>query len=117
MAVHYVEPLDHTFRALGDSTRRGMLGLLAERGECTAGELGKPFDISQPSASKHIRVLETAGLVSRRMTGRVHRFRLETGPMNEAEAWIVRHREFWKASLDALEGYLKGLSDKEEGNA
>jgi DNA-binding transcriptional ArsR family regulator len=117
MAVHYVEPLDHTFHALGDPTRRGMLGLLAERGECTAGELGKPFEISQPSASKHIQVLEKAGLVSRRMTGRVHRFRLETGPMSEAEAWIVRHREFWKASLDALEGYLKGLHDKKGGNA
>lgn len=117
MTVHYVEPLDHTFHALGDATRRGMLSLLAKRGECTAGELGEPFDISQPTASKHIQVLEKAGLVSRKTTGRVHRFRLELGAMNEAEAWIARHREFWKASLDALEDYLKGLSEKKEGSA
>ena len=113
MAVQYSEPLDRTFHALGDSTRRRMLGLLAKRGECTAGDLGKPFDIAQPTASKHIRVLEEAGLVSRKVDGRIHLFRLEIGPMNEAETWLVSHREFWKASLDSLEEYLKGISDGE----
>ena len=112
MTVQYTEPLDRTFHALGDATRRRMLALLAKNGEFTASELGEPFDIAQPTASKHIRVLEEAGLVSRTVTGRLHQFRLETDPMNEAEAWLVRHREFWKASLDSLGKCLKQLSRK-----
>ncbi len=112
MTVHYSEPLDRTFHALGDSTRRRMLGMLARRGECTAGELGEPFDIAQPTASKHLRVLEQAGLVSRRVNGRIHQLRLEAGPIKEAEAWLVRHRDFWKASLDSLEEYLEGIPGK-----
>ena len=112
MAVQYTEPLDRTFHALGDPTRRRMLALLAQRGTCTAGELGAPFDIAQPTASKHIQILEKAGLVSRSIHGRAHLFRLEISPMNEAEAWLVRHREFWKSSFDSLEGYLNELSAK-----
>ena len=115
MTVQYTEPLDRTFHALGDSTRRGMLALLARSGGCTAGELGEPFDIAQPTASKHIRVLEEAGLVSRTVNGRSHSFHLETEPMDEAEDWLVRHREFWQASLEALEKYLKNVSGKKNG--
>lgn len=86
-----------------------MLALLA-RGEATAGELGAPFRISQPAASKHIRVLERAGLVSRRVDGRLHRLRLVPRPLREAEAWIERHRRFWEASLDSLGRTLADLT-------
>ena len=102
MAIRYQVQLDRTFHALGDGTRREMLGLLSQRGECTASELGKPFNIAQPSVSKHIRVLEAANLVSRHVDGRIHRFRLVAEPLREAQTWIARHREFWANSLDAL---------------
>ena len=93
--------LDDVFQALADPIRREMLSLLA-RGETTAGALGAPFEISQPAASKHIRMLERAGLVSRNVDGRVHRLRLVSQPLREAEAWISRHRQFWEGSLDSL---------------
>lgn len=102
MAIHYAHHLDLTFHALGDGTRRAMLVMLAQRGECTAGELGQPFRISQPTASKHLRVLERAGLLSRRVEGRSHRFRLLVEPLAEAEEWISRHRQFWERTLDRL---------------
>lgn len=79
-----------------------MLSLLAKRGEVTASELGTPFQIAQPTVSKHIRVLEQAGLVSRRVDGRVHHFQLQIKPLNEAQHWISKHKEFWEGSLDAL---------------
>ena len=110
MVVQYTEPLDRTFHALGDASRRAMLGILANEGECTASELGEPFDFAQPTSSRHIKVLEQAGLVSRRVEGRVHRFRLETKVIKEAESWLVRHREFWEASFDSLTQYVKDLS-------
>ena len=99
--------LDRTFHSLGDGTRRGMLAMLSRRGELTASELGAPFDISQPTASKHLRVLEQAGLLSRRIEGRTHRFRLVHRSLREAESWISRHREFWEGTLDRL-GVLLG---------
>lgn len=110
MAIRYQVQLDRTFHALGDSTRREMLALLAHQGECTASELGEPFSIAQPSVSKHIRVLETANLVSRRVDGRVHRFRLINEPLQEAQIWITRHRDFWQNSLDALGEILEDNS-------
>lgn len=110
MAIQYQVQLDRTFHALGDGTRREMLALLSKKGECTAGELGEPFNIAQPSVSKHIRVLETAKLVSRHVDGRVHRFRLLAEPLQEAQGWISRHREFWSNSLDALGDTLENLT-------
>lgn len=98
--------LDRTFRALSDGTRRGMLSMLSRRGELTASELGAPFDISQPTASKHLRVLEEAGLLSRRVDGRIHRFRLVDRRLRDAEAWISRHREFWQGTLERLGDFL-----------
>jgi DNA-binding transcriptional ArsR family regulator len=100
--------LDATFRALSDSTRRGMLALVARKGECTASELGEPFRVAQPTASKHIRVLESAGLVERRIEGREHRFRLVKRPLDDAQAWIARHQEFWEGSLARLDALLTG---------
>lgn len=76
---------------MADPIRRDMLTRLS-RGEATAGQLGAPFAISQPAASKHIRMLERAGLVSRHVDGRVHRLRLVRKPLHDAEAWIARHR-------------------------
>ena len=111
MAIRYQDPLDRTFHALGDGTRRKMLSLLAEGGECTASELGKPFKAAQPTISKHIRVLEQAGLLSRRIEGRVHRFQLVTKPLSDATSWIARHRDLWQHSLDALGEVIDGLSD------
>lgn len=110
MAVQYTEPLDRTFHALGDASRRAMLTMLARQSECTASELGEPFDFAQPTASRHIKVLEDAGLVSRRVEGRVHKFRLETRTMREAESWLSRHQDLWETSLDSLSQYAKNLS-------
>ena len=109
MAIQYAEPLDRTFHALGDGTRRAMLGMLARRGPCTAGELGAPFAIAQPTASRHLRVLEDAGLVRRTVNGRVHRFRIRAGPLRQAERWLERHRALWSESLDRLETLLEEL--------
>lgn len=77
------------------------------RGETTAGELGEPFRISQPAASKHIRILEHAGLVSRAVDGRVHRLKLVEKPLRDAETWIARHRRFWEGTLDSLDRFLE----------
>jgi DNA-binding transcriptional ArsR family regulator len=88
-----------------------MLALLTRRGECTAGELGAPFEIAQPTASKHLTVLERAGLVRRRVEGREHRFRLDPVPLDEARDWIARHRHFWEATLDRLGAALDDIPD------
>jgi DNA-binding transcriptional ArsR family regulator len=109
MAIYYRGSLDRTFHALGDPTRRQMLALLARRGELTATELGAPFRISQPTASKHLGVLERAGLLSRRVDGRVHRFRIRSQPLRQAESWIERHREFWEKTLERLGHWLGEL--------
>lgn len=87
-----------------------MLSLLARQGAATAGDLGKPFQISQPSVSKHLRVLEQAGLVARHIEGRTHRFQLQIKPLNEAQSWISEHREFWEGSLDALGDLIDEMS-------
>lgn len=83
--------------------------MLAKRGDCTAGELGAPFNISQPTASKHLHVLERAGLLSRRVEGRTHHFRLVMQTLGEAEAWISRHQQFWGATLKRLGEFLDEL--------
>ena len=111
MAIQYAAPLDRTFHALGDGTRRGMLAMLARHGECGAGELGAPFSIAQPTASRHLAVLERAGLVERHVRGREHRFRLRTGPLRDAEDWITRHEALWSGTLDRLGEALAALGD------
>ena len=77
-------------------------------------DLAKPYAISLPAVSKHLRVLENAGLVRRRRDGRVHRLRLEAKPMQQAQAWIEEYRKFWEASFDRLDEYLKQLQTKEK---
>lgn len=115
MAIHGARGLDLTFHALADSTRREMLAMVARRGECTAGQLGEPFDIAQPTASKHLRVLEDAGLVKRRIDGRVHWFRIEPAPLDEVDHWLARHRRFWQRTLIRLGDTLGDLQRDRHG--
>ena len=105
--------LDGTFSALADPTRRAMLARLA-RGEASVGELAAPHAMSLPAVSKHLKVLETAGLVARRKDGRVHRCRIDAGPMRDAASWIDQYRRFWEGQFDALDDYLNQLNDEED---
>lgn len=98
--------LDLAFGALSHPIRRGILARLST-GEATVAELAKPFKVSAPAISKHMRVLEDAGLLSRKKLGREHRCKLEAARMEEAEKWIEAQRAFWNDRLDALERYLK----------
>jgi DNA-binding transcriptional ArsR family regulator len=92
-----------------------MLAAISRRGACSAGELGALFDSSQPTISKHLRVLEEAQLVSRRVEGRRHLFELAPSRMRQARAWLERHLAFWEGSLDQLEGLLEELKQTREG--
>jgi DNA-binding transcriptional ArsR family regulator len=104
--------LDRTFGALADPTRRRILAQLAEGEECVT-DLARPHAMSLAAVSKHLIVLEKAGLVKRRRDGRVHALRLEPKPMQEAQAWINRYRQFWEGNLDQFEKYLDKLQTKE----
>jgi len=104
--------LDRTFGALADPTRRRILEHLAVGDRCVT-DLARPYRISLPAVSKHLRVLEHAGLVRRRRDGRIHRLKLDARPMQEAQAWIEEYRKFWEASFDRLDEYLKQLQTKE----
>lgn len=98
--------LDRTFGALADPTRRAILARLA-RGDATVGDLARPFRVSRPAISKHLRVLEHAGLVRRAREGRVSRCELDAAAMREAAEWIERYRVFWSSRLDALKRYVE----------
>lgn len=98
--------LDSVFHALGDATRRRMLHALAD-GECTVGELAKPFAISLAAASKHIKALEKAGLIRREVRGRTHHCRLDPGPLASAQAWLSTYERFWTDRLDDLDRLLR----------
>ena len=105
--------LDRTFGALADPTRRRILEHLAGGDRCVT-DLARPYRISLPAVSKHLRVLENAGLVRRKRDGRVHRLKLEAKPMQQAQVWIEEYRKFWEASFDRLDEYLKQLQTKEK---
>lgn len=100
------EPLDGVFHALADPTRRAMLQELAA-GPRTVGELAAPFAISLAGASKHIQVLERAGLIQREIQGRVHTCRLEAQPLHAGAEWLRHYERFWNRKLDVLEALLK----------
>jgi DNA-binding transcriptional ArsR family regulator len=93
--------LDHTFAALADPIRRAILDRLVH-GWATVGELARPFAVSRPAVSKHLRVLERGGLVRRERDGRVSRCGLEAGPMKDAADWVERYRRFWDNQLDQM---------------
>ena len=105
--------LDKTFAALSDPTRRAILARLAQ-GDTSVTELAEPFSVSLPAISKHLRVLERAGLLIQEKDGRVRRCRLVAGPLKEAAEWIVRYHEFWEAQFDALAEYLNKTLPAEE---
>lgn len=111
--VEYSLGLDAVFHALADPTRRAMLGQLAER-EHTVGELAMPFRMSFAGASKHLRVLENAGLVTRTVHGRTHRCCLRAARLAEANAWLARYQRFWNGNLDTLEALLRAEDDANE---
>ena len=98
--------LDNTLIALADSTRRAILERLSQ-GPAKVTEVAAPFPISLNSVSKHIRILERAGLVRRTVSGREHLLALETQPLDEITAWMEHHREFWSNRLDALDALLR----------
>ncbi len=99
------DELDELFRALADSTRRSMLRRLATK-PMTVGELSEPFDMSKPSISKHLKVLERAKLLRRSIDGRVHHCYLVPGPLGVAAQWLQHYEKFWNEKLDALELHL-----------
>lgn len=104
--------LDQVFAALADPTRRAILGRLAQ-GEASVNELVAPFALSQPTISKHVKVLEGAGLVTRGKDAQRRPVRLNPEPMEQAAAWIGDYRRFWEASFDRLEDYVRTLSEEE----
>ena len=104
------QALNLLFGALADETRREILDQLAD-GHASVGELAAPFDISRPAVSKHLRVLERAGLVERRRDGRISRCALRAEPLRSAAGWLERYRSFWEHQLDALSGYLEREAD------
>jgi len=108
--------LDATFAALADPTRRAILARLA-RGEANVAELTKPFDMSQPAISKHLKVLERAGLISRSREAQSRPCRLEASRLKEANEWMERYRGFWEESFDRLAGFLDELKQKEKRRA
>jgi DNA-binding transcriptional ArsR family regulator len=105
--------LSDTFAALADPTRRAILARLA-LGETSVSELAKPFRISAPAVSKHLKVLERAGLIARGREAQWRPARLEAGPLKDAAQWIEHYRRFWEESLDRLEVYLKTIQAKEK---
>jgi DNA-binding transcriptional ArsR family regulator len=103
--------LDLTLSALADPTRRAILARLA-LGEATVNELAEPFDISQPSISKHLKVLERAGLISRGRSAQFRPCRLDAEPLKEVAAWVEQYRRHWDGQLDRLDGYLRKVQSK-----
>jgi DNA-binding transcriptional ArsR family regulator len=104
--------LDATFAALADPTRRAILARLAS-GEAAVNELAEPFAMSQPAISKHLKVLERAGLISRGLDAQRRPRKLEARPLAEANEWLERYREFWEASFGRLDALLMELKDGE----
>ena len=102
--------LDHTFAALADPTRRAILKRLAKT-PAPMGELARPFGMSWPAITKHVKVLERAKLVKREADGRVRRMHLQAKPMRQARAWIDDYKQFWEERFDALERYLDETAD------
>jgi len=104
--------LDSIFAALADPTRRAILASLAQ-GEKTVGELAEPFEISGPAITKHLKVLERAGLIARGRSAQWRPCRLQAGAFKEAADWLEHYRQFWEESLDRLQDYLDELQLKE----
>ena len=107
------DQLSNTFAALVDPTRRAILARLVS-GECSVTELAAPFDMSMPAVSKHLRVLERAGLIARGREAQWRPSRIEAGPLKEVAEWAERYRHIWEQRLDRLDAYLQELQAKEK---
>jgi DNA-binding transcriptional ArsR family regulator len=112
-----VEPdtLSATFAALADPTRRAILARLT-LGDATVNELAKPFDMTLPAVSKHLKVLERAGLIARGREAQWRPCRLEAAPLKAASDWMEQYRQFWEQSFDRLDEYLEQLQSKEKSD-
>ena len=102
------EKLDRTFAALAHPTRRAILTRLATEGSGSVGDLAEPFDVSLMAISKHLKVMEVAGLIRREKDGRVHRCSFDPHSIDIASEWIEVHRSFWTQQLDSLAAFLEG---------
>jgi DNA-binding transcriptional ArsR family regulator len=113
--VHDSQPdfLSTTFAALADPTRRAILARLAS-GEATVNELAEPFDISLPAVSKHLKVLERAGLIARGRAAQYRPCRLDPAPLKEVSIWVERYRQMWEQRFNRLESYLQDLQAREQ---
>jgi DNA-binding transcriptional ArsR family regulator len=105
--------LSATFAALADPTRRAILARLAT-GEKSVGELAEPFEMSLPAVSKHLKVLESAGLIARGREAQWRPCRLEAAPLKDISSWVERYRRFWEESFDRLDTYLREIQSKED---
>src|SRR5258705_13502137 len=110
------DPLSPTFAALADPPRRAILARLAS-GEASVTELAEPFDMSQPAISRHLKVLESAGLITRGREAQWRPARLEAAPLREVADWVERYRRFWEQRFDRLDSYLQEIQQKEKANA
>jgi DNA-binding transcriptional ArsR family regulator len=106
------DQLSSTFAALADPTRRAILSRLLS-GECSVSELAEPFDMTMPAVSKHLRVLERAGLIAQRREAQWRRCRVEAGPLKEVAEWTERYRRLWEQRFDQLDRYLQQVQAKE----
>ncbi len=104
--------LDATFAALADPTRRAILARLASSGQASVAELAEPFAMSQPAISKHLKVLERAGLISRGRDAQRRPSRLEAEPLAEANEWLERYRQLWEGNFERLDALLDEMKDK-----
>jgi len=107
--------LSTTFAALADPTRRAILARLAA-GEASVKDLSAPFDISQPAISKHLRVLERAGLIEQGRQAQWRPRRLRAGPLRDIADWVSQYRRHWEESFERLDAYLREVQDREQGN-
>ena len=108
------DPLSLTFAALADPTRRGILARLAQ-GQASVGELAAPYDMSLAAVSKHIKVLENAGLISREKDAQYRYCKLQAGPLKDIDGWMVAYRALWRDNLDQLDAYLAEMQ-RGDGN-
>lgn len=114
MVKYSPKALDRTFAALADPTRRRILAHLA-RGDTCVTHLARPHAMSLPAVSKHLRVLEKAGLLRRQRYGRVHEMQLDAKPLQQAAQWVEEYRKFWEGSLDRLAEYLERTTKQPPG--
>jgi DNA-binding transcriptional ArsR family regulator len=106
------DTLSSTLSALADPTRRGILARLSQ-GSATVNELAEPFAMSLPAISRHLKVLESAGLISRGREAQWRPCRLETGPLQQLDDWLGTYRKFWEGSFDRMDSYLKELTGRQ----